>query len=68
MLIQFEIGVKNTMRDKNKIIDQLWTLQKTLEDIQELVEDEKGTSQLPGLIELEKPNGLPRCLSELKAF
>ena len=40
------------------------------EDVQDLVEDEKGkgTSQLPGLIELEKTNGLLCCLSELKGL
>ena len=69
-LIQYGIGVKNMTKDKNKTIDQLWSLQKVLEDVQELVEDEqsKGTSRLPGLIELEKANGLPSCLSELKGL
>ena len=69
-LIQYGIGVKNMTKDKNKIIDRLWSLQKVLEDVQELVEDEqsKGTGRLPGLIELEKSNGLLRCLSELKGL
>ena len=67
-LIQYEVDVKNMQKDKNKIIDQLWSLQKVLEDVQELAEDEerKGTMRLPGLIQLEKPNGIPSCLSELK--
>ena len=60
------ISVKNMTKDENKIIDQLWGLQKILEDVQELVEDEKGTRILPSLIELEEPDGLPRGLSELK--
>ena len=70
-LIQYGIGVKNMTKDKNKIIDQLWSLQKLLEEVQELVEGEesRGSSRLSALGErLDAPNGLPRCRDELETL
>jgi hypothetical protein len=46
-------------------------LQKVLDDVRELVEDEEGkaSSHLPALIELLKsPDGLPGCRSELESL
>jgi hypothetical protein len=46
-------------------------LQKVLDDVRELLEDEEGkaSSHLPALIELLKsPDGLPGCRSELESL
>ena len=74
-------GVKNASREKKQIINQLFGLQKVLEDVRTLVEDEEGIasscfpedggavadSRLPALVKLlNNREGLDRCLSELE--
>lgn len=64
-------GVKNASRDKKSIIDQLRGLQKVLEDVGELLEDEeaKPNSRLPALIQLlSNSEGLDHCREELESL
>jgi hypothetical protein len=58
-------GVKNASRDKTRIIDRLFGLQKVLEAIRRLVEHDEtaASSRLPALDEL-----LLRCSGELKSL
>ena len=68
-LLRYGTDIKNMSKDKNKIGDQLWSLQKVLEDVQVLAVDEesRGSSRLSALKEqLNAPNGLPRCRAELE--
>lgn len=59
-------SVENASKDKKKTIDQLLGIQKVLDDVRELVEDQEA-SRLPALYELlTKPDGLKRCEDELK--
>lgn len=64
-------GVKNASKDKKMITEELRRLQKVLEDVCELVQDEeaKAASRLPTLFSLlEKPGGLPHCRDELESL
>ncbi|KAF8496923.1 hypothetical protein JB92DRAFT_2671092, partial [Gautieria morchelliformis] len=57
-------SVRNASRDKKRILDQLFGLQKVLETIRRLVEDdETASSRLPALDEL-----LLRCRDELDSL
>ncbi|KAF8465176.1 hypothetical protein JB92DRAFT_3136058 [Gautieria morchelliformis] len=60
--LSYESGVKNASRDKRIIIDRLFGLQKVLETVRRLVEDDEtaASSRLPALNEL-----LLRCGGEL---
>lgn len=56
---------------KKLITDQLRGLQKVLEEVSELVEDEeaKTTSRLPAMVQvLQDSNGLSRCRVELETL
>lgn len=67
----YSSGVRNASRDKKKIIDQLFGLQKVLDDVRDLLEDAEANapSRLPALRELfNKPDGLPRCRAELETL
>jgi hypothetical protein len=61
-------GVKNASKEKKQIIDQLLALQKVLEDVRALAEEEesKASPRLPALIELfNQSHRLLRCRAEL---
>ncbi|KAF8527082.1 hypothetical protein JB92DRAFT_1002439 [Gautieria morchelliformis] len=61
----YRSGVKNASRDKARIIDQLFGLQKALENVRRLVEDDEtaASSRLPALNEQ-----LLRCGAELQSL
>ncbi|KAF8493151.1 hypothetical protein JB92DRAFT_1208387 [Gautieria morchelliformis] len=63
--LSYGSGVKNASKDKRIIIDQLFGLQKVLETIRRLVEDDETavSSRLPALNEL-----LLRCGGELESL
>ncbi|KAF8508663.1 hypothetical protein JB92DRAFT_3120727 [Gautieria morchelliformis] len=63
--LSYGSGVKNASKDKKIIIDQLFGLQKVLETIRRLVEDDEtaASSRLPALNEL-----LLRCGGELESL
>lgn len=68
-MLQLWQQCQDASRDKEQIIEQLFALQKVLEDVRALVEDGQAntTSRLPALIALLKtPDGLPH-LESLKA-
>ncbi|KAF8483149.1 hypothetical protein JB92DRAFT_2676131, partial [Gautieria morchelliformis] len=61
----YGIAVKNVSRDKKRLIDQLFGLQKVLETVRRLVEDDEtvAASRLPALNEL-----LLRCSGDLQTL
>ncbi|KAF8490580.1 hypothetical protein JB92DRAFT_3008675 [Gautieria morchelliformis] len=61
----YGISVKNTSRDKQRILDQLFGLQKVLDSIRRLVEEDEtaASSRLPSLNEQ-----LLRCRDELQSL
>ncbi|KAF8524446.1 hypothetical protein JB92DRAFT_3093811 [Gautieria morchelliformis] len=63
-------GVKNSSKDRKRIIDQLQILQQVLNGVREAVEDASDASvELPTLTKLLKaPEGLPRYCTELETL
>lgn len=64
-------GVISATKSSKKVTDELFLLQRTLEDVRTLVSNEEGTesTRFSTLSDhLNKPNGLPRCRTQLECL